>query len=298
MADEREIGRTYDWFSEIFLKSVGPHSDVTCAYYNGDYSLTLEQAQAAKHQYMLEAIQFKPGMRVLDIGCGWGPFLKAVNDHGGESVGITLSKAQLEACRRYGLTAHLKDWKEMTPGEFGKFDGIVCVGAFEHFCSVDEYKAGKQDSIYQNFFELCRNILPQNGRLFLQSMVWDKVPDPDTASVDAPKGSDENLLGLLAKFYPGSWLPNGRDQIIRNAEGFQLIEFNSGKYDYIETMKQWGARSSRLTPALVLSRIKLVPKYLTDGDFRLQLASLRNNANRQMFERGIMDHFRMTFEKT
>ncbi len=191
----------------------------------------------------------------------------------------------------------VEDSRDMVPIDLGQFGGVVSVGAFEHFCSVGEFQAGKQDGIYQDFFAFCWARLPVGGRLFIQTMVWDRMPDPDRVSLDAPKGSDEYLLALLRKFYPGSWLPNGQEQIIRNAKGFKLIDSISGKDDYIETMKQWGARTRRRTPSLLWERAKLVPRYLTNRHFRLQVKSLNNAANRQMFERGIIGHFRMTFEK-
>src|SRR5579884_3166543 len=76
MATREEIEETYDFMDEIFRVSFGEHADLTCAMYNGDFSKTLSQAQKDKHDYMLDGIGFKPGFRVLDIGCGFGPVLK------------------------------------------------------------------------------------------------------------------------------------------------------------------------------------------------------------------------------
>ena len=139
MASQKEIEQIYDIFSKSLRLNLGEHFDFTCAFYNGDYSKTLEQAQENKHEYILKNIKFKKEMRVLDIGCGWGPMLKVIEEKGGKAVGITLSSDQVEVLKRYGLEVYLKDWKEMKPGEFGKYDGIVSVGAFEHFSSPKEY---------------------------------------------------------------------------------------------------------------------------------------------------------------
>src|SRR5437764_15375555 len=174
---------------EIFRLSFGEHADLTCAMFHGDFSKTLAQAQRDKHEYILEGIGFKPGMCVLDIGSGFGPMLKAVQERSGHGIGLTLSRKQAEWCKRAGLEVYVKDWKEVTVDTFGTFDGIVSVGAFEHFCSVEEYLAGKQDGIYDDFFRLCHELLPQNGRLFLQTMMWGKnAPEYTKISLTAEKG--------------------------------------------------------------------------------------------------------------
>lgn len=299
MASQREIQRTYDFMDRIVRLSLGECPDLSCAFYNGDYSQTLEQAQQAKHAYILEAVRLKPGMRLLDIGSGWGPMLRAARDHGAHAIGLTLSPKQAMACRRHGLEVYLRDWKTIARGEWDGFDAIVSIGAFEHFCSPEEHLRGEQDAIYGRFFELCRQLLPEGGRLYLQTMVWGKnAPRYDALSLRAPKDSAEYLLALLEKLYPGSWLPYGADQIVRNADGFTLVSANSGRQDYIATMREWGARNMRRTalrnPSL---RASLSARYVVSRDFRYQVESLTRGCNRICFEREIMDHQRMVFER-
>src|ERR1700730_637447 len=142
MATREQIEATYNYMDEVFRVSLGEHGDLTCALYDGDFSKTLEQAQKDKHDYILDAIHFKAGSRVLDIGCGWGPMLKAVTERGGHAIGLTLSTRQADTCKRGGLEAYVQEWKEISRATFGPFDGIVSVGAFEHFCSLEEYLAG------------------------------------------------------------------------------------------------------------------------------------------------------------
>src|SRR6266704_2657599 len=88
MATREEIEATYNYMDEVFRVSLGEHGDVTCALYNGDFTKTLKQAQQDKHDYILDAIHFNSGSRVLDIGCGWGPMLKAVKERGGLAIGL------------------------------------------------------------------------------------------------------------------------------------------------------------------------------------------------------------------
>ena len=308
MANQQEIEETYNFMDEVIRLSFGENADITCALYNGDFSKTLKQAQKDKHSYILDGICFKAGSRVLDIGCGWGPMLKVVKEGGGYAIGLTLSTKQVEACMRDGLEAYLMDWKDMSVDTFGTFDSIVSVGAFEHFCSVEEYLTGKQDQIYDHFFRLCHELLPAGGRLYLQTMMWGKnAPPYSSISLEAEKGSNEYILALLGKFFPGSWLPFGEGHILRVAEPyFELISDNNGRLDYIETMEQWGrlwnfTLSNFKYPNFSFPKLfavaKLAPRFLTDEDFRTRMELLRKGYDKECFKRELLDHQRMFFQK-
>jgi len=214
-------------------------------------------------------------------------------------MGLTLSPAQMRACKADDLNTILKDWKTLNPKEIGTFDGIVSVGAFEHFCSVEELKAGKQDQVYDQFFKLCNDLLKPGGRLFLQTMMWgDQVPKPTDLNVKAPKLSDQWVLGHLAKYYPGSWLPNGLEHIISCANPyFKLISENNGRLDYIHTMNEWGKAVMRFSFKKLWFVLKLAPRYIADKNFRYQVTSFLYSCNTLCFKRSIMSHQRMVFEK-
>jgi cyclopropane-fatty-acyl-phospholipid synthase len=299
MATQEQITATYDFMDETYRLAYGEHADVSAAMYNGDWSLSLEEAQAYKHRHILEGINFKPGHRVLDIGCGWGPILNAVHLAGGKALGLTLSPAQAAACQRNGYEAQLLDCMTVDAEQLGSFDAVVAMGPMEHLCSIEDFLAGKQEEIYRKFFASCASYLPVGGRLYLQTMIFGKtVPDPRTFSVHAPQGSDEWVMGLVTKFYPGSWLPAGIDQIVECASGtFKLISENNGRLDYIETMKQWTKRLKGFSLKRFLLKLKHIPRYFRDPDFKYQLMALDYSANRLCFEREIMSHQRMFFEK-
>ena len=293
---------------EIFRVSFGEHADLTCAMYNGDFSKTLTQAQKDKHQYILDGICFKPGFRVLDIGCGFGPVLEAVKERGGHGIGLTLSRKQAEVCRRAGLEVYVQDWKEITVDTFGTFDGIVSVGAFEHFCSPEEYLAGKQDAIYDRFFRLCHDLLPENGRLYLQTMMFGKnAPQYQDISLEAEKGSNEYISAITREFFPGSWLPFGEEHILRVADPyFEQISHNNGRLDYLQTIGEWSkvwnfTLSNFKNPHARFARLfvvaKLVPRFFTDKQFRLRTQFLRKGYDKECFRREIIDHQRMVFQK-
>src|SRR3974377_1998583 len=107
VADRKDLEFTYSLIDRIVRLSLGELTDFSGAKYDGDFSLSLEQAQRRKHEYIAEQIGIGPGRRVLDVGCGWGPLLNFIREEGGTGVGVTLSSAQVAACHRHGLAAHL-----------------------------------------------------------------------------------------------------------------------------------------------------------------------------------------------
>ena len=114
VADRRDLEFTYSLIDRIFRLSLGELADFSGAKYDGDFSLSLEEAQRRKHEYVAEQIGIGPGRRVLDLGCGWGPLLDFIRRRGATGVGVTLSSAQADACRRHGLDVHLQDARSVT----------------------------------------------------------------------------------------------------------------------------------------------------------------------------------------
>jgi cyclopropane-fatty-acyl-phospholipid synthase len=298
MAERNDLEFTYSLIDRIFRLSLGELADFSGAKYDGDFSLTLEQAQRRKHEYVAERIGIEPGRRVLDLGCGWGPLLDFVRRRGASGLGVTLSSAQAAACRRHGLDVHLVDAREVDRATFGPFDAVASLGAFEHFCSPEEYRAGRQDDRYRELFANVAGTLPPGGRFYLQTMVFGRnMIDPDAVSIDAERDSDAWHLALMQHQFPGSFLPFGAEQIERCAEpDFRLVSKESGRLDYIETIKQWRARFAAPSLRKTLLKARLIPRWLTSADFRLAFTS-GVSANSVCFERELLDHFRLTFEK-
>jgi cyclopropane-fatty-acyl-phospholipid synthase len=298
MADRTDLEFTYSLIDRVFRLSLGELADFSGAKYDGDFSMTLEQAQRRKHEYVAEQIGIGPGRRVLDLGCGWGPLLAFVREKGGHGVGVTLSSAQAEACRRHGLEVHMKDAREVDRDTFGEFDAVASLGAFEHFCSPEDQAEGRQDEIYASLFENIAGMLPAGSRLYLQTMVFGRNMIPlEEVSIDAPRESDAWYLALMEHQFPGSLLPFGKEQVVRNAEPyFKLISAVSGRLDYIETIKQWRMRFGERSLRKTLLKARLVPRWLTSSDFRLAFTS-GVSANGACFERELLDHFRLVFEK-
>ncbi len=298
MAERKDLDFTYSLIDRLFRLSVGELADFSGAKYDGDFSVSLEAAQRAKHEYVAEQIGIGPGRRVLDLGCGWGPLLAFARSRGATGVGVTLSSAQLAACRRHGFDVHLRDAREVTRKSFGCFDAVASLGAFEHFCSEEQYLGGRQDDIYRALFANVADLLPDGARFYVQTMVFGKnMIAPDRVDIDAPRDSDAFHLALMRRQFPGSWLPFGTEQVVRSAEPrFRLVSSVSGRLDYIETIRQWRQRFAAPSLRKTLVKARLVPRWLTSADFRLAFTS-GVSANSVCFERELLDHHRMVFEK-
>jgi len=298
MADRQDIDFSYSLTDRVIRLSLGELADFSGAKYDGDFSLTLEEAQRRKHEYVAEQIGLQPGMRVLDLGCGWGALLAYIRERGGTGVGVTLSSAQMEACHKHGLDVHLTDAREVTADTFGPFDAVISLGAFEHFCSPEDHEAGRQEEIYRGLFERVAGLLPDKGRFYLQTMVFGRNMIPvEEVDRNAPRYSDARYLAMMQAAFPGSFLPFGQEQVVDcAAPDFRLVSSVSGRLDYIETIRQWDKRTEAWTPRLALLKLRLIPRWLRDSNFRFAFTS-GESSNSMCFERELMDHYRLVFEK-
>jgi len=298
VADRQDLEFTYSLIDRVFRASLGELADFSGAKYDGDFSLSLEEAQQRKHEYVAEQIGIAEGRRVLDLGCGWGPLLDFIRRRGATGVGVTLSSAQAAACRSHGLDVHVRDARAVTRETFGPFDAVASLGAFEHFCSPDDYRAGRQDEIYNSLFETIASTLPEGGRLYLQTMVFGRNMIPiDEIDIGAPRDSDAWYLALMGRQFPGSWLPFGAEQVIRSGEPrFRLVSSTSGRLDYIETIRQWRQRFAAPSLRKTLLKLRLLPRWLRSSDFRLAFTS-GVSANSVCFQRELLDHYRIVLER-
>lgn len=118
------------------LPKEGVHTqsaDLTEGYFKCNYEGTsAEQAMRNKYDKIFELLQLKPGMRVIDLGCGHGQWMTYLREHGVDAVGVTLSNDQYNNLQAKGFTVILHDFTQLPTTWDGKFDAITAIGSFEH----------------------------------------------------------------------------------------------------------------------------------------------------------------------
>src|SRR5262249_48565126 len=137
-ASARAIETHYDVGNGFYELWLDPTLTYSCALWAGEDD-TLDAAQLRKLDYIGAPALARNAKRVLDIGCGWGGLLRRLTSHGvGEAVGLTLSRAQhdfVSGLALPGVETRLESWRDHRPSR--PYDGIVSVGAFEHFADED-----------------------------------------------------------------------------------------------------------------------------------------------------------------
>lgn len=298
-AHKADMDFSFTAIDRIFRMSIGETGDYCAALYDADYSLSLEEAQRRKHRFAFEACGIGPGQRVLDIGCGWGGYLMFLKEQGIESIGITPSSGQVASCRRHGLNVHMMDYRELTPETFGTFDVVSTMGVFEHLCTIEAWKAGQQDEIYQTFFKIASDLLKPGGRLYIQCTTFGRNMIPfERISLHAPKQSNEYLLALAATNWTYLWLPLSDRQIVEDARPFFVLETQrNGRLDYIHTIMEWMKRLKKLSAPKLLAALQLVPLIVRNKDMYYRVLGTRYQPHRVLLEREVLDFHRFVFEK-
>ncbi|WNG49359.1 methyltransferase domain-containing protein [Archangium minus] len=238
---------------------------------------THEQAQLRKLDYHIGQIRAQGAERILDIGCGWGSLMKRlVENHGVKKVvGLTLSQEQKkyihEAIRLPQLEVRLENWQDYKPSE--PFDGIISLGAFEHFAKINEDKI----EAYRRYFQRCYEFLKPGGRMSLQTMAYG----------DVPRDRKHKDLFIAREVFPESDLPYLAD-IVRSSEMLFEVEFlRNDRHDYVKTMRAWfeNLRRNR-EKALKLVPLEVVERY--ERMYRTMSYS---------FELGAFHLYRITFRR-
>jgi cyclopropane-fatty-acyl-phospholipid synthase len=221
-----EVGEQhYDLGNDLFEAMLGKRLVYSCGYWRG--AGNLDDAQEAKLDLVCRKLQLRPGMRVLDIGCGWGEALKyAAERYGVEGVGVTISREQAEYARRLcaGLPVEirLQDYHELDcETEANRFDRIFSIGMFEHVGAKN----------YRRYLEVARHCLrvdeATGGGLFLLHCIGGNV-------------SVRHTDPWIARYiFPNSMLPSAA-QIATTCEGLFVIEdWHNFGTDYDRTLQAW-----------------------------------------------------------
>jgi cyclopropane-fatty-acyl-phospholipid synthase len=213
---------------------------------------TLETAQERKLDYHAKNCDATSGKDYLDVGCGWGSTLfRLVNKYQARSViGLTLSDAQaryIEQRSVPGVTVKVEGWQAFTPPH--AFDGIISIGAFEHFAKPD-LSDDEMIEAYRAFFLKCHEWLKPGCSLSLQTIAYGRA-----------KRADINKF-VLEHIFPESDLP-ALWQIVKAVEGlFDVVSFRNDRNHYADTFRHWATRlSARRAEAVALVGKEKVETY-------------------------------------
>jgi len=205
----------YDIGNDLYRAMLDSRLTYSCGYWKE--AKTLDQAQEHKFDLICRKLNIQPGQRILDIGCGWGSFMKyAVERFGISCVGITLSHEQITLCRELcaGLPIEIRfaDYRDLNE----TFDHIVSIGMFEHV----GYKN------YSHYMNVARRCLKDDGLFLLHTIGGNK-------SVIAVDPWMEKYI------FPGGLLPSIK-QIAKAIEGkFVVEDWHNFGADYDKTLMCW-----------------------------------------------------------
>ncbi|HIE1062808.1 TPA: cyclopropane fatty acyl phospholipid synthase [Serratia marcescens] len=223
-----QVGKEhYDIGNDLFRAMLDPYMQYSCGYWKE--AQTLEQAQQAKLRMICEKLQLKPGMTLLDIGCGWGGLAQFAAQHYGVSVhGVTISAEQQklaqERCAGLDVEILLQDYRDLDR----QFDRIVSVGMFEH--------VGPKN--YETYFSVAARNLKPDGLFLLHTI--------------GSNQTDLNVDAWIDKYiFPNGCLPSVR-HIAEASEGrFVMEDWHNFGADYDRTLMAWLENFKRAWPDLM-----------------------------------------------
>lgn len=253
-----DVQSHYDLSDEFFNLFLDPSRTYSCAYFERD-DMTLEEAQMAKVDLALGKLHLEPGMTLLDVGCGWGStMMRAVEKYDVNVVGLTLSRNQYEHVSELfsrlppkGRTAevHLKGWEDYE----GKVDRIVSIGAFEHF----------RKERYDDFFAMCRDSLPDDGRMLLHTIVGYGRNLRDMG-IKVTRENIQFARFILREIFPGGqlplpeWIPE-----YAGKAGFSVERIQALQPHYARTLDHWvEALQARHDEAVQIASEEVYQRYI------------------------------------
>jgi len=233
--DAAAISHHYDVSNDFYGLVLGPSMTYSCARFaapedtelrGANPAVTLADAQAAKHDLICRKLGLdeRPGMRLLDVGCGWGSMaMHAASVYGAQVVGVTISRAQAELARKRiaeaGLTEsveiRLSDYRELRNEQF---DAISSIGMFEHVGT-------KRTAEY---FETLRALLRPQGRLLNHAI----------SAVGGSVMSGRSFVGRYV-FPDGELIDVGQVVLAMEQAGFEVRDVDALREHYALTLRHW-----------------------------------------------------------
>ncbi|HEY2811837.1 MAG TPA: class I SAM-dependent methyltransferase [Acidimicrobiales bacterium] len=229
--DRAAISHHYDVSNDFYRLFLGPSLTYSCAVFSDD-AMSLEDAQASKYELVCRKLELKPGMRLLDVGCGWGGMaMHAAEHHDVNAVGITIAGRQVELASKRVADEGLADRVQIRNQDYrlvsdGPFDAISSIGMFEHV----------GESRLSEYFARLYDLLPPGGRLL-------------NHGISCPPRADGNLRPKLSRtgfieryvFPDGELHEVGRVVSRLQQAGFEVRHVESLREHYAKTLRHWVA---------------------------------------------------------
>jgi cyclopropane-fatty-acyl-phospholipid synthase len=223
--DAKAISHHYDVSNTFYEWVLGPSMAYTCACYPERHS-TLEEAQFHKHDLVAKKLALKPGMRLLDVGCGWGGMvMHAAKEYGVKALGVTLSKQQAEWAQKAIADRGLSELAEVRHLDYRNvvetgFDAVSSIGLTEHI--------GKAN--LGSYFSFLHGRLRPGGRLLNHT-----ITRPDNTAAAMKQG------GFINRYvFPDGELEGpGFIQSRMNDMGFEIRHQENLREHYALTLKAW-----------------------------------------------------------
>ena len=218
---------TYNLTRRLYELFLDEDRQYTMAYYRGDPEATsLEQAQLDKKAHMAAKMYLKPGMKVLDIGCGWGGFALYLHKHYGvEVLGVALAEDQIAFCQERAEAEGVADKVKFALMDYrdvqGEFDRISSVGLLEHVGTPH----------YPLFFEHTNRLLKRDGVMF-------------SHCCGRAKGPGATDAWTRKYIFPGGYIPALSELVTQSEKhGWQVMDVEAMRYHYCYTLQEWYNRT-------------------------------------------------------
>jgi len=222
------IQKHYDVGNNLYKKMLGKTMLYTCAYFNKD-NMSLDEAQLSKMKLIAKKLNLKPGMEILDIGCGFGSMTHYLADNFDVKVsGVTLSPEQKkiadEDFSHPNVTIEVKDYRLVT----GKYDRVYSIGMFEHIGSRN----------YTEYFEKCYELLKDDGIMLVHCMGISKPNNHQNeyfaSNYIFPEGELPDMVNFTKAYNPKWRLEDFQNIGISYSKTFDAWRDNIGEWENID----------------------------------------------------------------
>ncbi len=253
-----EVQAHYDLSDDFFRLFLDPTQTYSCAYFERD-DMTLEEAQIAKIDLALGKLGLRPGMTLLDVGCGWGATMRrAIEMYDVNVIGLTLSKNQAAHVQRSFDAIDSPRSKRVLLDGWEQFrepvDRIVSIGAFEHF----------GHDRYHDFFAMARRVLPADGVMLLHTITGLTGPQCVERGIPLTFETARFIKFIVTEIFPGGRLPSIEMVTEHSAKvGFRLTRRQSLQPHYAKTLDMWAeALRARREEAIEIQSEEMYERYI------------------------------------